>query len=220
MASISVHTIRNKRFSSNTYLVTQSTSTDCVVIDPGTDSNRITDKITELGLTPRYILATHGHFDHVSAAADLKSRFGAQFCIHEADLRTMQSINFYLKMMRIDMRVEVPAADILIKGTRARLELGMFTAEAFLYPGHTAGSCLFQFGNALFTGDTLYVNGIGVNPFPGQNKNLLRASLADILGKFPEDLQVYPGHGEAANLAYIKSQNQELNNFISITSHD
>ncbi|MEJ7826542.1 MAG: MBL fold metallo-hydrolase [Segetibacter sp.] len=215
---INVFTIKNSFFSSNTYLISQQDSRECLVIDPGLDKNAIQHAIDELNVIPSHILSTHGHFDHTGSVHYLQHMYNAPFYIHEQDSKILRSINFFLKIMKIDMRVEVPVPDQLIQGKKADLVLGNFHLSALNFPGHTEGSCLLLIDNVLFTGDTLYSKGLGMNPFPGQDKEKLRNSLNNILTSFTENLMIYPGHGSADTLNSIKAHNKELIHFLEEVS--
>jgi hydroxyacylglutathione hydrolase len=213
-----IFTIKNRFFPSNTYLIFQDGSKECLVIDPGLDKEAIQQAIDELALIPSHILSTHGHFDHVASAYYLQQKYNVPFYIHEKDSRILRSINFFIKIMMIDMRVDVPIPDHLLKDHEAQLVLGHFQLRIRNFPGHSEGSCLFIIENAVFTGDTLYSRGIGINPFPGQDKEKLRDSLKKILSSFDGDLMVYPGHGSADTLDSIKLNNKELYQFLEEVS--
>ena len=210
-----VHTIRNGIFPSNTYVLSSEDSDECLVVDPGLDAEKIESFLRDYDLCPTHIIATHGHFDHVGSANLLQQEYGAQFYIHEDDVRYLKSINFFLKVMKIDLRVSEPIPDNKLTGFHNKLLLGLFEIDLFNYPGHTNGSCLIRWQNNIFTGDTLYINGLGLNSFPGEDKQKLKSSLKLITEMFEDDLMVYPGHGTCDLMGRIKSQNQDLNEFIS-----
>lgn len=211
-----VYTVKNGIFPSNTYIVADEGSRHCLLIDPGLDVESIEKGLAELHLHPAHILATHGHFDHVGSVGYFQKKYGAIFYIHRRDEKILKSVNFFLKIMKIDMRVDVPVPDYIFQETNEILLLNNTSVEVYNMEGHTDGSCLFRMGGCLFTGDTLYAKGIGVNPFPGQDKIKLRASLKQIVRTFPEETIIYPGHGGSETLGTIKSSNTELNQFLII----
>lgn len=207
--------IINGIFPSNTYLVSTEHSKECLLIDPGLDREAIDIKIDELNLVPIHIISTHGHFDHVASANYFARKYDAKFHIHKDELKLLKSINFVLKMMKIDRTVETPVPHNVITGYSTVLTLNAFNIVTFNFPGHTSGSCLLQWENNLFTGDTLYKNGLGLNSFPGEDKKKLKHSLGEILKIFDDKLMVYPGHGDSAFLGAIKQKNTELEIFVN-----
>ena len=210
-----IQIIKNRFFSSNTYLMSSNKNQNTVIIDPGLDYERIDAAIQQHNLFPKYILSTHGHFDHVSSVAFFQKKYGAIFLMHEKDIKELKRINFYMKVMGIDKKVKEPVADLLIRKEFEKLDINDFNIKSYNLPGHTDGSCLFVMNNIIFTGDTLYYKGIGDNPFPGQDKVKLKKSLLNILDRFSDDMIVYPGHGNAGFLGEIKSKNTELNYFLN-----
>ena len=209
-----IYTIRNKIFPSNTYLVNIEGSNNCLLIDPGLDQEAIECTLNELQLEPTHILATHGHFDHVGSVSYFQKKYHVKFYIHELDVKILKSINFYLKIMKIEIRVGIPVPDHIIYGAKQTLHFNNSSIAVYNLPGHTDGSCLFHINDCLFTGDTLYSNGIGFNPFPGQDKVELKHSLKKIIELFSDDTMIYPGHGTSENLRDVKSGNNELALFL------
>lgn len=208
-----VKQVRNISFSSNTYLL-YNEKKECIIIDPGTDYQLIDQEIISLNLSPIYVLATHGHFDHISSVAFFQKKYKTKFCIHSLDKKLLKSVNFFRKIMKIEGRIDIPVPDYLIEKDYEILYLNDFEIKSYRFPGHTKGSCLLKWNNNLFTGDTLYARGLGFNGFPGENKKILKASLIEILNTFEEDFIVYPGHGIQDSLNNIKRINTELNHFI------
>lgn len=206
--------IRNDIFPSNSYVICKEGSSECLLIDPGVDFGGIDRELQNLRLKPTNIISTHGHFDHVSGVSYFVKKYKARFHIHQDDLKTLKSVNFVLKMMKIDIRVEVPVPHNLMTGYSTALELDSFVLNVYNFPGHTNGSCLVEWGNNLFTGDTLYKKGLGLNSFPGENKENLRVSLLKITELFSDQTLIYPGHGDSDLLGKIKMENLELKSFL------
>lgn len=174
--------------------------------------------IEENRLIPTDILATHGHFDHIGSVAFFQKKYGARFHIHELDKKPLSSVNFYLKIVKIEGRIEVPVPDTWWKSEKEEIELGNFRFDVFNFPGHTNGSCVLKIGNSLFSGDTLYAKGVGINHFPGYDNIKLRTSVTRIFEMFDEDLMVYPGHGGSDTLGNIEAKNVELKKFLEVKS--
>lgn len=210
-----VVTVKNRFFPSNTYILANGNNKECIIIDPGLDAQVIESKISELDVVPTDILSTHGHFDHAGSAAFFQKKYNAKFHLHESDSRLLKSLNFFLKMMKIDLTVDTPVPDQLLNGDEL-LELNSYKVKVFNFPGHTPGSCLFLIDHLLFTGDILYSEGVGFNPFPGQDKKSLQKSVKEIFALFEDELIVYPGHGRSEKLSQIKLHNTELKKFLEV----
>ncbi len=209
-----LYSVKNEIFSSNSYILKDKINNSCILIDPGLDTIAINKKIEELNLKPIGILSTHGHFDHIGSVSFFKNKFKIPFYIHEADFKISQSANFFLKIARINHKIEIPKPDFLFKKKQENVTIGKFDLNIFNFPGHSEGSCIIQSNNLLFSGDIIYKNGLGFNNFPGENKANLKDSILKIFEIFPSDSIVYPGHGESEYLMNIKHNNQDLINFL------
>jgi glyoxylase-like metal-dependent hydrolase (beta-lactamase superfamily II) len=189
---------------------------ECAVIDPGADPGAIISRLEGLKLRPRYILLTHGHFDHIAALPALADRYrdsSPVIAIHRDDRdylgpasRQLHRTSFAVaagNAAYVDELWEaMPAATEILEEGNA---IGPFTVLHL--PGHTPGSAAFYDKNAkvLFSGDTLFQDGFGRTDLPGGSWPQLRRSLLRLFA-MDRDIGVYPGHGgtttigeEAAN---------------------
>jgi hydroxyacylglutathione hydrolase len=211
-----VFQIRNRFFPSNTYLLKSDDSNNCVIIDPGLDSETIHKCILNNCLNPVGILCTHGHFDHIASVSYFKKEFGdIPYYLHERDLKISKSANFYLKLVKLKYWIDYVVPDYVFQKDKEEIEINGFKFSVFLFPGHSDGSCIIKYNEFLFSGDILYKNGLGFNSFPGENINVLKDSIKKILLYFDKKYFVYPGHGESDYLGNISANNLELNNFIN-----
>ena len=213
-----IYHIKNTVLSSNTYVVATNASNNCVIIDPGMDGAAIDKVIEENQLIPTDILATHGHFDHVGSVAFFQKKYGAKFHVHQLDIKPLNSVNFYLKIVKIEGRIEVPPHDVVWTESEQEFQLGNLHFDVYNLPGHTNGSCVIKTGNSLFTGDTLYAKGVGINHFPGYDNNKLRTSVTRIFELFDSNMVAYPGHGSCNTLGNIETGNEELKKFLQVKS--
>jgi len=172
-----VYLVRNKLFSSNTYLVSDVDEKFCLVIDPGLDESAIDNKIQELNLSPIAILSTHGHFDHVGGVSFLKEKYLIPFYMHEADVKISKSANFYLKIAGVNHKIKTADPDFLFHDYYEKITIGNFDLEIYNFSGHSNGSSVIKYKNNLFTGDIIYKDSLGFNNFPGEDKNKLRESV-------------------------------------------
>lgn len=197
-----IHKITNELFNSNTYFYVVDGK--CIVIDPGSDYEKIKSYIISNNLSILLILATHGHFDHVSSASLLKKEFDCKFCMHKNDTKILKMANFLMKMFGYNQNIEIPLVDNYLEGNEGLLEYQNINIAFFLFPGHTSGSCFFEIENNLFTGDTLFYS-TDISKIPNDSIELLRLSQKSIFEKFNENLFFWPGHGNGGPLKEIKN---------------
>jgi glyoxylase-like metal-dependent hydrolase (beta-lactamase superfamily II) len=199
-------------FPSNTYIGAAGGRGDGFLIDPGLDEAVIDEALSGLGLVPRFVFCTHGHFDHLGSAAYFQKKFGAKVFLHSADVGTMKSSNFLLMAFKLPNRIELPDLELVSDGFE--MPVGGETLVYHAAAGHTPGSCLIRLGSALFTGDTLYSRGVGLSRLRGEDPVRLRASLRAAWDLFPDDTMVHPGHGDSAAFGWIKQNNLKLRRFL------
>jgi len=187
----------------------ESDAFEAVIIDPGDDAKKIISALEKASLTPKYILLTHGHFDHICALPKLAEKYpDAKIGIHSQDAEYLgpESYQVHERSIKAAMGTaalmnipweELPSADI-------RFEEGSVTGPFTVLhlPGHTPGSCAFLDKNEgiLFTGDTLFKRGYGRTDLPGGNEKQIFESLKRLL-KMDRNIKVYPGHGETTLIA-------------------
>lgn len=214
-----IYLIRNKKiFSSNTYIFKNKVNDECIIIDPGFDTELIDQGIQEYKLKPIAIVSTHGHFDHIGSAAFLKNKYNIPFYLHAGDLKISQSANFYLKVAQLNHKIETPIPDFLFKGEHEHLTINGIALDIFNLPGHSPGSCIVKIENNLFSGDILYKNGLGAGSVPKENTVLLKQSILKIFDIFVDEDLVLPGHGASEYIGVIKHKNTDLKNFLFETN--
>jgi len=170
----------------NSYIVSDATSKDAVVIDPGQPAEKILEQAG--GLTIRYILATHGHPGHVGGKDDVKAVTGGETGIHSADAKQfLRSADRYL-----------------VDGDE--LDFGEFKVHVLHTPGHTPGSVCFVIANHAFVGDTILAGGIG-RQMPETDLRRQMMSIGTKLLRLPPSTALYPGHGPATSLERELAQN-------------
>jgi hydroxyacylglutathione hydrolase len=143
-----------------------------IIVDPGDEAEKILRRIDDIEI--KIILATHRHFDHITALGKVKRALGKKAAIHRLDwvagfdeeLRDGQVITFGDEKLKV-----------------------------IHTPGHTPGGCCFLIGNVLISGDTLFPNGPGNTSFPGGDERAILDSIRDKLMVLRDETVVYPGHG-------------------------
>lgn len=173
----------------NCYILEDDSSRLSAVIDPGGEAHCILAALG--GAEVRYILLTHGHYDHTGAVAALAAALPqAEVYIHESDYRDVDPGLFPL-------RTEL--SDVKFYGEGDHLPLGALDIQVLHTPGHSEGSVTLKCGGALFCGDTLFAGSCGRTDFPGGDMAKMMASLRR-LGELEGDYQLLPGHMEPSTL--------------------
>jgi glyoxylase-like metal-dependent hydrolase (beta-lactamase superfamily II) len=205
----------NAYLPSNTYVCATSRPGECVVIDPGLDAEAVLGEIEARELRPVGVFCTHGHFDHIGSAHDVAQRYDTRVYLHRDDRRVARSANFLLMACKIERRIVVPAA-VTEAFDGMPVRIGADTLTFHHAPGHTPGSCMIEFRGALFSGDTIYRDGVGLVDFPGEDEAMLRDSIARHWDAFDDDVMLYPGHGGSGVLGDVKRQNSALRAFVGL----
>ena len=191
-----IKTITVGAYETNCYVVADEKTLDCAVIDPGADASTILNYLEETQLRCRFVLLTHGHFDHTGAVSDILAETDAKLCMHRADVGVSVAGDYY--------RFVPP------EGTHYYAEgdavcVGGISFTVIETPGHTPGSVTLLCAEAgsedkaLFTGDTLFRDSCGRTDFPGGSTPVIMVSLRR-LASLEGNYEVYPGHMDATTL--------------------
>lgn len=189
----------------NCYLVWGEDSQTCVVIDPGYSPNLILETVAKLGKTLEAIFLTHGHFDHVGAVEDIVNATGCALWMREGDWSQRPS-PFVMQLFPL---ANCDFCEVHFYENGEVLSLAGLEFTVLETPGHSWGSVCIRTEDILFSGDTLFAGSIGRTDFPGSSPEAMADSLA-FLKEIPEDLTVYPGHGEVTSLEKEKKYNPYL----------
>ena len=169
---------------------------DGLVVDPGQDAADILAFLAERGLSPRAILLTHGHFDHIGGVPGILERFPAlPVYAHPAD---EPMFGHPMNQCPPDYP-NVPKPPTLRDIRTAPADFPDFALQVLETPGHTPGSVCILSGGLLLSGDTLFAGSCGRTDFPGGSMAAMRRSLAE-LARLPPETEVVPGHGETTTI--------------------
>ena len=185
----------------NCYLLEDEKAHVAAVIDPGDEAGRILQVIKDDGVDVKYILLTHGHYDHTTAVPELHQALPqAEIYIHKADANGAGSRLFPLAG-------QIPDLKFYDEGDA--LTLGELTIQVLHTPGHSKGSVTLKVGDVLFCGDTLFAGSCGRTDLAGGSYDEIMASLKK-LGQLPGDYHVCPGHDVTSTLERERRSNPFL----------
>jgi len=198
--------ISPRGFGANAYVLTADNQ-NAVVIYPA--QPLVQAELIKLGLTARFVLLTHCHFDHVEGVQGLQESGAKVLCLDKE--KPLIGTNADLFSFFGAPRSAYTVAETLKDGQE--IELCGIRVQVIATPGHTAGSACYlvtdeQGGKHLFTGDTLFAGSIGRTDFPTGDLRALRQSLKRIC--VMEDMPIYAGHGEQTTIATERKTNPFL----------
>lgn len=182
----------------NCYIVMDENTNEGFLVDPGADAEILASAVENMKMKPKFILLTHGHWDHVGAVVELKDRFNIPFYISKNDNDMIQSGQ--------DTYGSTPNPDGYLKEGDT-FKFANKTISVIETPGHTPGGVCFLVDKSLFTGDTLFNGTIGRTDFVGGSFETLVSSVRGKLAILPEDIKVYPGHGPSTTIGLEKRHN-------------
>lgn len=191
----------------NCFIIGDEETMEGAIIDPGEDAIEILEKVKETGLNIKYIIATHGHFDHCAAVKQLKDHLDCEFLLHEEDLFYVRdSVDSARKWgFTID---QVPDPDSFLKDNEV-IKLGSLELRIIHTPGHSPGgiSIYIESEKALFSGDTIFQGSIGRTDFRKGSLPILTESIKDRIYSLPDNTQLYTGHGPVTTVGDEKKYN-------------
>lgn len=174
------------------YVVGDPASGRAALIDPAFDVPEILAAAESEGFHISHVINTHGHADHISGNAEALRATGAALCCHARDAGRVRGL-LTGAFARIIGGKGSPKPDILLEDGQ-ELSIGGIALRVIHTPGHTPGGICLLCGNNLFTGDTLFVNGVGRTDLPGASQKALADSIANKLFTLPDETVVWPGH--------------------------
>jgi hydroxyacylglutathione hydrolase len=180
---IQIHRLQLGPFATNSYILTCCKTNESVLVDAPGEADRVLQRFKKT--SPKYILITHNHFDHIGALSELKTALNIPVAAHLEDGDSLP--------------VEV---DLLLQHGD-KMIFGAVELEVLHTPGHTPGSVCFLVDNYLIAGDTLFPGGPGKTRSPDDFQRII-ASITQRLFVLPDETEVYPGHGEATTIKKAK----------------
>ncbi len=209
-ADLVVHIVVSRMFGQNTFLAGLADRSDCVVIDPGFDAEAIQESLLRHHLTPKAILNTHGHIDHIAGNQFMKSCWPECPLVigaNEADKLTDPLANL---SGHYGAGLTSPPADQLVHDGEVFQAAGL-ALEVLEVPGHSKGHVVYLWKGGepwvAFGGDVLFQGSIGRTDFPDGNMKVLLTSIRQKLFVLPDETLVHPGHGATTTIGEEKRYN-------------
>ena len=182
----------------NNYLVWDEETLEAVLIDCSAPNQDIIDFIHEKELHLKFILLTHGHFDHIMGVDFFQEKLKVKAYLNKEDKPLVDNFNTALDRFHLP---KMPAPKINhFFGKNTPFFLGKEKIKIFTTPGHTKGGTCFFIQNCLFSGDTLFYGSYGRTDFSESNPQEMQKSLKFLFQQFPDTTLVYPGHGPATTI--------------------
>lgn len=190
----------------NCYFVYHEGQSECIVIDPADRGDYIYQALGSKGFKVKAILITHGHFDHIMGADELRKLAGVKIYAPAADKVLLQDA--YVNYSAQWAKPYTLEADVLFEDGDI-IDLGDLSCKVISTPGHTIGSSCFYFeeDKILISGDTLFEDSVGRTDLPTGSMSKLVRSIKEKLFVLPDDVKVYPGHGGFTDIGHEKMYN-------------
>ncbi|WP_454969505.1 MBL fold metallo-hydrolase [Eubacterium sp.] len=186
----------------NCSLIIDEKTNQSALVDCNKFSQKMIDMIGDTDL--KYILLTHGHFDHIIGARDTKAKYGAKVVISSEDEPMLSSSKLSLAAFCNAPQNDVEADIIVSDGDE--ITLGDIVIKVMSTPGHTLGSVCYIAENCIFSGDTLFYCSCGRTDFPSGSPEQMMLSLQK-LKALDGDYKVYTGHNNLTTLDFERKNN-------------
>ncbi len=192
--------------STNVYFLINRETREVLLVDPADNADYILEQCRLRDYHLKAILLTHGHFDHIFAAAQLREKTGVPIYAHEEEVKLLGSAN--MNRSQVWATGITLQADVLLRD-KQEIQLAGFIIRVLHTPGHTGGSCCYYFPeeDVLISGDTLFFESYGRTDLETGSTSAIMRSLKEVLFRLPDETEVYPGHMDATDIAHEKKYN-------------
>ena len=190
----------------NCYFLMNQETKELLIVDPGDMPEKITAMVEAMQAAPTAILLTHGHFDHILAADEIRKKY--KIPIYASKKEEKLLLTPYMNLSQDYGMTDVLEADVFLTDDQT-FEAAGFTVQMIATPGHTSGSCCYYFEEEeiLVSGDMLFCGSVGRTDFPTGSMGEITASLHKLLEMLPDQTAVLPGHGDHTTIEYEKRYN-------------
>jgi glyoxylase-like metal-dependent hydrolase (beta-lactamase superfamily II) len=184
---------------------------EAAVIDPGDETERILLSLADSKLKLKYIINTHGHFDHVGGNKEMKEATDADILIHFLDAPMLSQLSSDATLFGFSAE-NSPPPDRTLEDNDT-ISFGEIRLKVIHTPGHSPGGISLYIDNKVFVGDTLFSGSIGRSDLPGGDFNTLISSIKNRLFDLGDDVKVFPGHGPNTTIGREKHSNPFVGQF-------
>jgi len=172
-------------FGTNAHIIVCPRTQESVLIDTPAEADKIIERLE--GTSPKYILLTHNHMDHLGAFTELRAGLKIPVAAHASDAGNL------------------PSPPDLLLNNGDTVQVGNLTLEVLHTPGHTPGSLCFKYRRYLISGDTIFPGGPGKTRTPDDFREII-SSITEKIFKMTDDTQIYPGHGDSTSVKKAKEE--------------
>ena len=194
----------------NCFIVGCEETKAAAVIDPGDETDRILMSLAESSLTVKYIINTHGHFDHVGGNLKMKEATGADLLIHPLDAPMLSTLSASAAAWGLSAE-NSPKPDRTVEEGDT-ISFGTIHFNVIHTPGHTPGGISLHADDVVFVGDTLFAGSIGRTDFPGGDYETLISSVRNKLFVLGDEVRAFSGHGPETTIG--REKQQQFNPFV------
>lgn len=187
----------------NNYLIIDEESKEAALIDCSAVDSDINEELERQGAKLKYILLTHGHFDHI---AGIRQNPDVKIVMHKADLGWLEKANQYMPMFGMP-NITIPKIDIFVEDGDV-LKLGDTNVKVIHTPGHTQGGVCYLTDGKLFSGDTIFRESVGRCDLEGGDFDQIVDSIESKIFTLPPETLIYPGHGRMTSVEWEKEHNR------------
>lgn len=189
----------------NNYLIIDEQTKEAALIDCSAVDNDINTTLNEYGATLKYILLTHGHFDHI---AGIRNNPDIKVFMHKHDMEWLKKVNQYLPMFGMP-EITVPQMDVFVQDGDV-IKLGDIEIKVIHTPGHTQGGICYLVDENLFSGDTIFRESVGRCDLEGGDFDQIVESIENKIFTLPSNTLIYPGHGKMTSVEWEIEHNRFL----------
>ena len=208
--SLKLTSVLSIPFEENTHIARLEGRTDCLVIDPGLEPEKIMAALDRAGLVPAAILNTHGHGDHIGGNGALRQRWpDCPIVIGSIEAPKLTDADMNLSRS-FGMNMVSPPADVTLDDGESYSAAGL-EVTALLIPGHSSGHMVYVVAHqdppVVFVGDVIFAGSVGRTDFPDGDFDQLRTGIHTKLFTMPGETRLFTGHGPATTVGHEKRTN-------------
>ena len=206
-----LETIVTGMLENNNYLLIDEKSKEAILFDCSKFSEDLLEMLDEYCATLKYVLITHGHFDHILGLNKLHEKMPeVEILAPKNDKNLIEGVVEFVNNFVGNIEdVEVPYISKYID-ENSQISIGDEKIKIINTPGHTLGGVCYFVDNKLFSGDTIFLGSVGRTDLPNGSYEQIKKSVKNVLEMFDDDVKIYPGHGDSTTVAYEKKYNPVL----------